>query len=50
MDVDDGPPPDNNKLKDETIPVVQRIVENKPKIKEPDLYSEEQNKLKTFFI
>ena len=50
MDVNNGPPPDDNKLKDETIQIIQRIVRNKPKIKEPDLYSGERNKLKTFFI
>ena len=50
INIDDGPPLKDNKLKDETVQIIQRIVKNKPKIREPDLYSEEQNKLKTFFI
>ena len=50
IDVNNGPPPDNNKLEDETIQIIQRIVQNKPKIREPDLYNRERNKLKTFFI
>ena len=50
IDVNNGPPPDNNKLEDETVQIIQRIVQNKLKIREPDLYSGKENKLKTFFI
>ena len=41
INVDNGPPPDDNKLKDETVQIIQRIIQNKPKIREPDLYSGE---------
>ena len=50
INVDNGPPPDDDKLEDETVQIIQRIVQNKLKIREPDLYSGERNKLKTFFI
>ena len=39
IDIDNGPPPDNNKSEDKTIQIIQRIIKNKLKIREPDLYS-----------
>ena len=50
IDVNNGPPLNDNKSEDETVQIIQRIVQNKLKIREPDLYSGERNKLKTFFI